>query len=429
MLRITTVIVALVLGFGVRTADAQDKITPAEAKAAAELKKGTIRVEVDASRPDKPVIGLGYYSRTIDEKMAALLMDMKHLKSLGGYDVKFKPGVLKLLKSHPTLETIGFAGTTDVAAVLELPEGPPIKELFMYDGKFTAAHFEAIAKVPSIRLVRVSLSRLKPDIVRPLHKLKHLESLSVYGDEPMSAADLAGFDSLTQLTCVEPNDSPEFFGAIAKMKSLHRLTLLPHFTGAKRKTPLGLEKLAALTNLIELTLHIPANDTVLKALAPMKNLAALNVEVLGVTAAGIKSLAALPKLAGLSLRAAGLPETAVVELKELRSLQQLRLNVGPLTDAGMAAICKLTTLEVLQLGEFKPGADKAMSHIVKLTKLRLLDLTFSDLSDTGLKELIPLKNLAEVKVGGTKTTAAGIAAFQKARPNVNVVTSFTTGGF
>jgi hypothetical protein len=68
-----------------------------------------------------------------------------------------------------------------------------------------------------------------------------------------------------------------------------------------------------------------------------------------------------------------------------------------------------------------------MPHVAKLTKLRVLDLTFTDLTDTGLKQLHGLKELTELHIGAAKTTAAGRDALQKALPKAKIITSFTTG--
>lgn len=407
---------------------AQDKVSPAEAKAAAELKKGATFVHYDEKHPDKPIIVLSYYSYTFDERTAALLNEMKHLKSLGGYDVKFKPGTLKLLKNHATLETIHFGGSTDLEALKELPDGPPIKQLNLGDGQFTAEHFESVAKVQSLGTVSVYLARIKPEVLRPLHKLKNLESLTAPTVDPFAAADIAGFGALQELICVAPNNSPEFFDTLAKLKTLHRLALLPHVVDGNPPTapPAGLAKLAT-AGLTALTLRLPVGDSNITALSEMKGLTHLALDTSGVTEIGVKALAGLPKLTDLWLFGKDLPVSAVVALKTLPALDHLRLNVGPITEEGMKAIGSMTKLEVLVVSRLTPGADKATQHVAKLTKLRSLDMTASDLTDAGLKQLEGLTNLTELKIGFTKTTPAGQAAFKKAVPNAKIITSATTG--
>ncbi|QJW93838.1 hypothetical protein FTUN_1350 [Frigoriglobus tundricola] len=185
-------------------------------------------------------------------------------------------------------------------------------------------------------------------------------------------------------------------------------------------------KLSALTELTELKLRVPVNDASMTAIASIKTLTVVDLRTRGVTAAGIKSLAGLPKLASFGLSGDELPEPAVVEMKGLSTLKALRLSVGPLTEEGTKAIGTLSDLEEFHL-MLRKGADKAAPDIAKLTKLRELDLSLSDLSDTGLKALVPLKELTELRIGFTKTTPAGQAAFQKALPKVKIITSASTG--
>src|SRR5262249_31784115 len=56
----------LTVGVLARPVSAQDKVSPEEAKATAELKKGALGVQVDEKHPDKPVISLGYYNKVYD---------------------------------------------------------------------------------------------------------------------------------------------------------------------------------------------------------------------------------------------------------------------------------------------------------------------------------------------------------------------------
>ena len=148
------------------------------------------------------------------------------------------------------------------------------------------------------------------------------------------------------------------------------------------------------------------------------------------------AMAAVPDDARLSWRDEQMPAAAVKQVMrgllpasavELPALKELRLHVGPVADEGMKAISTLVGLEILELGRFTPGADKATQHIAKLTKLKSLDLSASDLTDAGLKQLEGLKNLTELKIGFTKTTPAGQAAFKKAVPNAKIITFITTG--
>jgi len=52
--------------------------------------------------------------------------------------------------------------------------------------------------------------------------------------------------------------------------------------------------------------------------------------------------------------------------------------------------------------------------------LQTLDLTKTRVTDAGLKELLALKELKMLYMGGAKVTASGVAAFRMAMPGCNV---------
>jgi hypothetical protein len=418
----------VILAFGADApVRAQDKVSPEEAKAATELLKRAKRADLDHTHPDKPVIRLMLDNATIDEATVALINKMKHLKTVGGVNVTFEPGTLKALKGHPALERLELGAYSDLAVVLELPEGPALKELSLGDGDYTVEHFEAIAKLPSLRSVSIRplFTRIKPELYRPLQKMKNLESLDAASimAVPFSPMDIAGFGSLKQFACIVPQDADDFFDALVKLKSLRKLDVTPHFRGKPTKVPpQGLNKVAQMTDLTELSIRGPITDETLAALAPLTNLTALGIESGGLTAAGIKSLGKLPKLTVLHLVGRPLPNAALAELTGLSGLKCLRLYIGPISEEGMKTIGSLTQLEELVIGRFQPGVEKALPAITKLTKLRKLDLATSDLTDDGLNQLAVLKDLTELRIGWTKTTPAGHTAFQKALPNVKLFT-------
>jgi len=405
----------------------------AEKKAVEQIKSQRGQVTVDEKHPNKPVVAVFFYTGMIDEKMIGLLNDLKHLRLLSGYDLKFKPGSWKLLKNHPTLEALVLQGSTDLAVVLELPEGPALKELSFGDGKFTKDHFEAVAKLASLRTLRVSLHSAKGEVIRPLHKLKSLESLHTQGFDPLSAEDIGGFTQLKQLTCVAPTASEPFFETLAKLKNLRSLHLTAGQQGPKG-APGGLAHIGEMTDLTDLLLWFPLGDDQLIALGKLTNLEALVIYADGLTGKGFKTLRGLTKLTALQLVGftgerdgkSTLKDEMAVDLKELKGLKSFRMHSNSLTEAGAEAIGSLSNLETLDLRSLKSNADKVMPQIVKLSKLRELDLSSSDLSDVGLKELAVLKELTTLKIGFTKTTPEGEAALRKALPKVTIIKSVTT---
>lgn len=402
-------------------------ISDAEAKAAAAVNKPGWIVTVDERYPEKPVIGLFVPYLTFDESTAATVNDLKHLRTLGGYDAKFKPGFFKSIKSHPALETIALGGGADSATVKELPDGPPIKELRLQGATLTSDDFAALASVPSLRSINVRLDGTKPTVLRPLHKAKALEALAVDGFEPLTAEDVGGFAGLKELKCLCPAESDAFFEAVAKLKHLRSLRVAAaRPASGPEGVVTGAAKLATLTDLATLRIDSPVGDANLKALSSLKNLEVLSFYTDGVTAEGIKALKAFPKLTSLQLYASSrrdrslLSDDAFNELKGVTGLTVLQLPYGQVSDAGATAIASLANLEVLDLTGMKSSADKVAPHIAKLQKLRELNLAMSDLTDTGLKDLANLKELATLKTGGTRVSPSGVAALKQALPKLKV---------
>ncbi|OWK39046.1 Alanyl-tRNA synthetase [Fimbriiglobus ruber] len=382
---------------------------------------------VDEKHPDKPVIGV-LFRASLDETQVAHFNALKHLKSLDGIDVKFGPGIFKKLKDHPTLESLSLGGTSDLAMIQQLPDGPAIKNFSRigFDGLSSPAeYFEALAKVSSLRSVKVWTNDLKPEIVRPLWKLKKLESFFLMSStgSGLSADDVVGFAALKELTCpVSPSES--LFAAIGHMKTLRKLQISGMInTKGEPDYPLpvrGTAKLGNLTELTELSLGIPIRDIDLKALAGLKHLTHLHLSTDAITANGLAALAKLPELTSISFSRP--PAEAIPGLKGFVQLKQLRIVYGSLTDDGAAAIGTLTNLESLDLLGVTAETDAVISAVAKLDKLRVLSLIGIELTDTDLAALSESKSLEEFRITSTKITAAGRDALQKKLPKLKILT-------
>ena len=68
-----------------------------------------------------------------------------------------------------------------------------------------------------------------------------------------------------------------------------------------------------------------------------------------------------------------------------------------------------------------PVTDSGMSHLKKLNNLERLYLTDTQVSDAGLENLAEVKSLKFVHITGTAVTRQGVARFQTALPNCEVV--------
>ena len=64
--------------------------------------------------------------------------------------------------------------------------------------------------------------------------------------------------------------------------------------------------------------------------------------------------------------------------------------------------------------------DVGLKELAPLKNLTALGLNGTKVTDAGLKELAPLKNLEELHLKGTKVTDAGVKELQKALPKCEI---------
>jgi hypothetical protein len=103
---------------------------------------------------------------------------------------------------------------------------------------------------------------------------------------------------------------------------------------------------------------------------------------------------------------------------ELPDLRDLRIACdSKISDRAWENLTRLTSLESLYLRGIR---DSAMSNLRGLSRLRLLDITNTDITDAGLVNLKGLKGLRTLNLGGTKVTDAGVASLRAALPNCRI---------
>jgi Leucine-rich repeat (LRR) protein len=214
-------------------------------------------------------------------------------------------------------------------------------------------------------------------------------------------------------------------------------------------TEKDLANLADLRNLVKLDLPSrPTNDATLDAIrSPV--LRELHLQSSGVTTDGLKKLAKFKKLTFLDLNGVAVTDEGLKVLASFSALKDIGLNNAKVTDRGLkalensgityltlrytgvgddgiASLAKMPDLEVLGLTQTKV-TDKglaAMAVAGTFLKVTALGLEGTDVSDEGLKALhdpamLPL--LKVLDVSETRVTRAGVEAFRKARPKVEVV--------
>ena len=147
-------------------------------------------------------------------------------------------------------------------------------------------------------------------------------------------------------------------------------------------------------------------DSVLKELAGLKSLQALDLGGTKMTDAGLKELAGLKSLQALNLRHtqvthAGLKELAGLKLKTL--VLPFTLTDNDL-EHYLAAIEPPTRLSLFA----QQVTDAGLKELAGLQSLQALDLRFSMVTGAGLKELAGLKNLQALNLASTPVSETGL---------------------
>jgi hypothetical protein len=98
---------------------------------------------------------------------------------------------------------------------------------------------------------------------------------------------------------------------------------------------------------------------------------------------------------------------------------ELDLSFSKITNAGLKHVAEFKQLQTLKL-YLTPIGDAGLMELAGLQQLQTLDLNSTKVSDQGLKELARLPRLHTLSLGGTKVSDAGVAELRKALPKLEV---------
>ncbi len=286
-----------------------------------------------------------------------------------------------------------------------------------------------LAKLPPgpFKIIAVELG-LRPVVTdADLDRFRDLASLtylSVNGPvTDAGIAKLAEFPNagiLKTLIVPSPETTDAAFAALPRFKSLVRFQL-----SSAKVTGAGLAHLKG-SNVESLHLcQAKLADAELAKLKDLPKLTVLDLTETTITDAGLKHVGGLKPLTVLYLYGVlNVTDAGAKHLEGLTELEMLHANAVPFGDAGFASLAKLPKLKRLY-ADFLPNvSDTGMRALAKSPSLELATLGNSPLTDAGLAALSACQSLKSVRVGQTKVTAAGVAAFRKARPDVMLASDF-----
>gem|GEM_PF-6929612 len=200
-----------------------------------------------------------------------------------------------------------------------------------------------------------------------------------------SYAVLKLLPELSKLEKIEiPNASRIDLSQLANIATIQKLKELS-LQNAMRMTEKGLEEIAKLKNLQKFTLT-------------------------GYRKGGISIIAKLTKLTSLDLSNTGIDEKSLKMLHSLKNLKELKIsNCRLLNKMNPQTLAKFTSLERLSVSNNFWFTDRHLAELVKLKKLKYLDLWFVNIGNESLKTLQSFSALRSLKISGSKLTDEGIA--------------------
>jgi Leucine-rich repeat (LRR) protein len=138
----------------------------------------------------------------------------------------------------------------------------------------------------------------------------------------------------------------------------------------------------------------------------LPELAELNVDRTQVTDESLKELSSLPNLTTLHAFATTIGDEGAAQLRGSK-LTILGLGRSRLTDHGLESLAQISSLTSLNVSQ-TAVTDRGLTHIARLPNLRILNLDNTQVTDTGLSELKSHPKLVALFVAGTRLTDQGL---------------------
>jgi hypothetical protein len=214
---------------------------------------------------------------------------------------------------------------------------------------------------------------------------------------------------------------------LACLDGLDRIENL-HLQGGHLK-PEGLERLARLGRLKDLTLIIDALDADrLAHLGGLTNLERLSVMVKRGDVGDLAFLDRLTKLRSLQLIEGPVTDAGLAHIGRLSQLETLYIDGSELTDAGLAHLEGLKALERLTLYSASGITDAGLAHLEGLSELVDLELFGTPLSDEGLQHFRNLPKLRTLLFAMGRISDRAIKKMKETRPGLRILVSPAPSG-
>ena len=281
-------------------------------------------------------------------------------------------------------------------------------------GGITGSGLSALASLSNLEELRLHHTRLTGTKLGSLHALRKLRVLDLRANQitPEEIGVIDGMPPLSELDLSENRELGDV-GVLLLVKGQWQLrTLHLHRVGL---TDAGLSEIGRLTSLQ--TLDVGGNrltEVGVRHLGPLVNLTDLDLSAEDVQQAEFDFLACQRGRANKPLpedvrRRARIGDPAIETLRSLSRLRILDLSGSHMSDRAVGSLAELKELERLSLHANCFLSDEGVKSLSALTNLASLDVGFTYTTDDGLRALQRLPHLSALSLNATPITNASLA--------------------
>lgn len=234
-----------------------------------------------------------------------------------------------------------------------------------------------------------------------------------------SAVDLGGLEAASVLSHLETIRITGTDLNDQDAKQLSQLKNLREISGTFVISNEGVEQLASLQHLESLRLSRGADDRCIPAIAKLRNLKELSIQLTEITDDGLELLKGMPKLEDVMLTGSGFTSRClqtVATWPNLRTLLLERLNPRQDGKAEWSEIsllpARLRSLDLVDSPEIGDQQLQAIGSLVNLETLSIRSRGLQGITDTGASHLTRTSKLMSLTIGPSYITDQGLSSLQ-----------------
>ena len=242
-----------------------------------------------------------------------------------------------------------------------------------------------VARLPKLERLDLSHTRITDEGLLHLKPARQIRDLNLYYAEQITDQGMAAIREWKNLKRLNVRGTRIFDGTLAIVSGLTQLEALD--IAYTQVTDNGLDGLVPLTNLKELSIgRSKLNKSALEVLRLLPTLEYLDLGGPHPGPGGYRAKPGTP-----------MPEEVPRAISELKQLRVLKLSYSEITADGLRILAPLDQVEKLSLAGSSHVDDRAMAELAQWKSLKYLD------------------------VQGTKVTPQGVAALEKAKPGIAIL--------